>query len=185
MSTVRLLAVVAMLALSSGCATLNEAQCGSGDWFGIGESDALGGHTPDRIVQHDKACAKFGLAPDPNGYNAGYAQGLVGFCVPAEAFALGRRGASYYRQCPPEAERDFIPAYELGSDVYAIDQELIRIDIEIDDLRDDIKDEKTSPESREGLEQRLDYVKDDRDRRSYERSALIDRARQRGYGDVW
>ena len=52
---------------------------------------------------------------------------------------------------PAGAERDFIPAYELGSDVYAIDQELIRIDIEIDDLRDDIKDEKTTPESREGL----------------------------------
>jgi hypothetical protein len=169
----------------NGCATLNESQCAGGDWFGIGESDARAGHLTSRINQHGEACAKYALAPDPNAYDAGYRQGLVVFCTPESAFALGHRGGTYYRQCPPDAERDFLPAFDLGADVYAVDQEVIRIEREIDELRDDIKDDDTSPEARSHLERQLDYVKDERDRRQYERSNLLDRARQRGYGDIW
>ena len=180
----RLLLLATLLALT-GCATLSESDCGQGDWFGIGESDALGGYTPDRLARHDEACAKYGVAPDPRGYRAGYEQGLVGFCVPPQAFELGRRGASYYRQCPPPAEADFLPAYDLGRDVYTIDQDLIRIEVEIERLRDEVKDEKNSPETRASAEHQLHYVKVERDRRQHDRDQLIARARDYGYGNVW
>ena len=169
----------------TGCATLSESDCGQGNWFAIGESDALGGYTPDRLAQHDEACARFGVTPDPRGYQAGYQQGLARFCVPPEAFLLGRRGASYYRQCPPAAEAAFLPAYDLGRDVYTIDQDLVRIEIEIERLRDEIKDEKNSPETRAAAEHQLGYVKDERDRRQYDRDQRLARAREYGYGDVW
>lgn len=184
MTPIRLLACASLFGLA-GCATLSESDCYQGDWSGIGESDAFGGHTPDRLAQHEKACAKYGVAPDPHGYRAGYERGLVGFCVPPQAFALGRRGASYYRQCPREAELAFLPAYDLGRDVYELEQELIRIESEIDDLRDEIKDGKTSPEAREAAEHRLGYVKDERDRRRHEVELRLARAREYGYGNVW
>lgn len=168
----------------SGCATLNEAQCGSGDWFGIGVADARAGYTSDRLALHDKACAKYAMAPDPEPYHAGYREGLVSFCVPAEAFLLGRRGAGYFHQCPSESERDFIPAYDLGSDVHAVEQDLVRIDIEIAQLREEV-DDADSDTAREGAGQRLDYAKDERERREYDRSTLLERARERGYSDGW
>jgi hypothetical protein len=179
------LLLAAALPLFAGCATLSESDCGQGDWFGIGEADARAGHTPDRLARHDEACTRYGVRPDPRGYQAGFAQGLVAFCVPAEAFSLGRRGGSYYRQCGPEIERDFLPAYALGSDVHAIDQDLIRIEIEIDHLRDEVKDEKNSPETRAAAEHQLGYVKDERDRRRHDRDQLLARARDYGYGNVW
>jgi hypothetical protein len=168
-----------------GCATLSEEQCGRGDWFGIGEADALAGNTPDRLSQHHAACAKYGVAPDAAAYDAGYGQGLEAFCVPAQGFALGRRGGSYYRQCPPETDVAFLPAHHLGHEVHALEQDLIRIESEIDDLRDEIKDEKTDAAARATAEQQLRYVKDERDRRRAARDQLLARAREYGYGNVW
>jgi hypothetical protein len=172
-------------ALLGGCATLSESQCAGGDWFGIGEADALAGWTRDRLALHDQACAEYGIAPDPRGYEAGYSQGLVGFCVPAKTFALGLRGGNYYGQCPPTTEADLLPAFDLGREVHAIDQALIRIEVEIDRLRGEIEDEKTSPLTREAAAQQLDHVKDERDLRRYERDTLLASARARGYGNVW
>ena len=184
MCIARLSAILAALLSLSGCATLNEAQCGSGDWFGIGAADARGGYTADRLALHEKACAKYALATDPEPYYAGYREGLVSFCVPTEAFLLGRRGAGYFHQCPAEIERDFIPAYDLGSDVHAVEQDLARIDIEIAQLREEV-DDADDDVAREGAGQRLDYAKDERDRREYDRSTLLARARERGYSDGW
>jgi hypothetical protein len=168
-----------------GCATLSESQCGQGDWFGVGESDALSGYTADRIHLHAEACGKYGIAPDPRGYDAGYAQGLETFCQPPAAFALGRRGAAYHGQCPRASDPIFLPAFDLGREVHAIEQELIRIEGEIGHLRDAVKDEDGTPASREAAERQLHHVKDERDRRRHARDDLLARARARGYGNVW
>jgi hypothetical protein len=185
LTAVRNVLCLILVAVLPGCATLSESQCLSGDWFGVGDADARAGYSPDRLAAHEQACAKHGVGVDPDGYRAGYTQGLVVFCVPPEAFALGRRGATYYRQCPPGVERDFIPAYELGVDLHAIEQDLVRIDVEIARLRDEIDDDKTSPVSRDIAGASLRQVKDERERREYDRMRLIDRARERGYGEVW
>lgn len=183
---IRMRCSILALALSmTGCATLSQSDCVKGDWFRIGRQDALWGYTSDRLKQHEKACIKHGYGTDPQAYEDGYAEGLVAFCVPEKAFDLGRRGGSYYRQCPPEADTWFLPAFDLGRQVYDLDQELAKIKSEIEDLREEIKDDKTTEESREAAEQRLRYVKRDRERRERERDALLERARRNGYGDVW
>ncbi|MEZ5543920.1 MAG: DUF2799 domain-containing protein [Lysobacteraceae bacterium] len=185
-SHVKLAFAASMLVFAlTGCATLSESDCATGDWFRIGRQDALWGHTPDRLAQHEKACTKHGFGSDRQAYDEGFAQGLVEFCVPEKAFDLGRRGNSYYHQCPPEADAWFMPAFDLGRQVYDIDQELIRIESELNDLRKEGKDEKATQESRDAVEQRMRYVKNDRDRRERERDALLSRARERGYSNVW
>ena len=55
----------------------------------------------------------------------------------------------------------------------------------LNDLRKEGKDEKATQESRNAVEQRMRYVKNDRDRRERERDALLSRARERGYSNVW
>ncbi len=168
-----------------GCATLGESECRRGDWYAIGAGDGRNGYTPDRLAHHDKACARHGVGVDVHAYHAGHADGLRQFCVPPRAFALGRDGGAYHRQCPPEAEDDFLPAYDLGRDAHAIEQELARLDSEIESLRKEIGDDKTSATARDIAEQRLRYVRNDRDRRERDLDALLERARRRGYGNVW
>jgi hypothetical protein len=179
-----LLPIVLSLSLP-GCATLSESQCGQGDWFGVGESDALSGYTADRIHLHADACGEYGITPDPRDYDAGYAQGLATFCQPPAAFALGRRGATYHGQCPRESDAVFLPAYDLGREVHAIDEDLVRIESGIGHLRDAMNDEAGTPASREAAERELRHVKDERDHRRRVRDDLLAQARARGYGNVW
>jgi hypothetical protein len=179
----------ALLSLSlsalQGCATLSEGQCYTGDWFGIGNVDARTGYTSDRLSQHNEACAEFGISLEPDAYYAGYQEGLIAFCVPSEAFALGRRGASYYGQCPPGTERDFLPAFELGSDLYAVDQQLLQIEADIERLREDGQEENISDDALEAIDAALGSAKRERRVRSEDRNRIIDRAQRRGYGEVW
>lgn len=178
------LGITLLLALG-GCATLSESECVRGDWYSIGARDGGSGYTPDRLSYHDKACAKHGMGVDVHAYHAGHAEGLRHFCVPPRAFTLGRDGSTYHRQCPPEAEEFFLPAYALGREAHAIEQTLKELESEITSLRKEIDDEKTTDAAREIAEQRLRYVKRDVDRSERERNALLERAHRLGYGNYW
>lgn len=72
----RLLLSAAVLAVLSGCATLNEEQCRGQDWRGIGQKDGLEGQPPERLEAHAKACSKFAVLPDPVAWERGRAEGL-------------------------------------------------------------------------------------------------------------
>lgn len=178
------LALPLVLALTA-CATLSESDCARSDWFAIGSRDARHGYTPERLNRHRQACAKYGYEVDPQGYHAGYQEGLAIYCVPARSFDLGRNNSGYAYQCPAELEATLRPAHDLGRDVYAVELELAELEREIQSLRSEIDDEKAAVADRDVAEQRLRYVKNDRDRRERERDRLLERARQRGYGEVW
>lgn len=179
------LALLAGLALLTGCATLSESECVRGDWFGIGLSDARSGHRADRLGEHQKACAKHGYGVDRPAYEAGYHEGLVDFCTPAQAFRSGRDGKNYPDQCPLPLSRSMRPAWELGSDVHALERELDDYQREMNKLDAEIRDDKTSDANREVALRRVRHVQTDHDRRERERDRLLEQARRRGYGNVW
>ncbi len=177
-----LIAALALLALG-GCATLSETDCANGDWFAIGATDARYGHTSDRLAEHRQACSKYGLGVDPQAYAAGYQEGLMAYCTPRQAFALGHDGHAYPNQCPPTLARDLGPAWELGDQVRGVETELAGFEREIESLRAEINDAKTTDSARELAEQRLRYVKNDRERRERDRDRLLAQARRFGLGD--
>ena len=185
MNQIRGLLGITLAFALGGCASLSESDCRKGDWYGIGTSDGRNGYTSNRLSHHDKACAKHGMGVNVHDYHAGHAEGLRQFCVPPRAFTLGRENGTYHRLCPADIEPDFLAAYDLGRDVHAIEQELASLEDEIESLLDEIDADKTSETAREMAEQRLRYVKKDRDRRERDRDALLERARRLGYGNVW
>ncbi len=113
----RLIFTVGLVALS-GCATLNEDECLTADWRTIGFQDGVAGHTPDRLGQHRKACAKYGVTPNLDTYLEGRSQGLVTYCTPQNGFNAGAAGRSYKGVCPAELENEFLPAYNDGHGLY-------------------------------------------------------------------
>lgn len=178
------LALLALLALG-GCATLSESDCARGDWFRIGVNDARSGYRLDRLGEHQKACSKYGYGVDYPAYEAGYHEGLVDFCVPEQMFRSGRDGKSYPDQCPVSLSRNLRPAWQLGSDVHAIEREMEDYKREMDKLDAEIRDDKTSDTSREVARQRVRHVQTDYNRRQRERDRMLEQARRRGYGNVW
>ena len=108
--------------LLSGCATMNEDQCLVGDWGGQGWRDGAAGRQVSRLDEHAKACAKYGVAPNMSAYLASREDGLRTYCTWESGFRQGRQGNSYGGVCAPAEERDFLPAYEDGRRIYAVEQ---------------------------------------------------------------
>lgn len=102
-----------------GCATLDEGQCLSGDWYGIGRTDGASGFQRARLDDHAKACAKHGAIPDAIAYDRGRAEGLTMFCTPPRGFEEARQGRSYGAVCPASLERDFLEGFADGELVHA------------------------------------------------------------------
>lgn len=170
--------------LLGGCASLSESQCLRGNWATIGHDDAVAGHSPRRVEAHADACAKHGVYVDTAAWEDGYFRGLEEFCSPRRGFAFGRSGGTYHGQCPPPIEPSFLAAFDLGTDVRAIDEEITGLGRDIETARKEARDKDASERERRSAERHLDRLKAERERRERERDRLLQRARQRGYGAI-
>jgi len=114
------LVVVITMLVSSGCATMSGDECMTSDWQAIGYEDGARGLTGDRLGQHRKACAKHGVTPDFEAYQAGRTSGLREFCQPQRGFNLGSSGNRYNGVCAYDLEADFLDAYRSGSQLHSL-----------------------------------------------------------------
>ena len=112
-----LVSIIALLGLG-GCASMSADECAMSDWRTIGFEDGALGYTADRLGSHRKACAKHGVAPDFEAYQAGWREGVRRFCQPSRGFNLGASGARYNGICPSDMEPDFVDAYNTGHKLY-------------------------------------------------------------------
>ncbi|MGH8519542.1 MAG: DUF2799 domain-containing protein, partial [Panacagrimonas sp.] len=134
----RLLPVLVLsgaLALGS-CATLNENECRSADWYQLGSRDGANGGARSRIEEHREACAEFGLPADDAAWFQGYEAGLLDYCTADNGYRVGRRGGGYGRVCPAPEEREFVEAYELGHETYAVEREIAELDRRAESLQE-------------------------------------------------
>ena len=60
------------LALLTGCAGMSDADCGSANWYELGEREALIYGLRPQIEQHAYACSKFGVEASEKDYIAGW-----------------------------------------------------------------------------------------------------------------
>lgn len=113
----KVLVFVALVALS-GCASMSEEECVMSDWRTIGFEDGSQGYTADRLGDHRKACAEYGVAPDFQAYQAGRIEGLELYCQPSRGFNLGAGGGQYQGVCPADLEGPFVDGYRAGVELY-------------------------------------------------------------------
>ena len=111
--------LISMLGLS-GCATMSADECVTSDWHAIGFEDGARGYTADQLGNRRKACAKHGVTPDFESYQAGREEGLRQYCQPSRGFSLGASGARYNGVCPGYMEGDFVDAYNQGHQLYTL-----------------------------------------------------------------
>lgn len=109
----RLLLVLPVLALAA-CATMNQAECETGDWQSAGYDDGAHGRGHEFYGLHQKACAKHGVEVVAAEYQRGYKLGVADYCIPQTGFRLGIREGDYAYICPVEQEAEFLVAYRTG-----------------------------------------------------------------------
>ena len=140
--------IVPALAVLGGCAAMSEEECQMSDWRTVGYEDGLLGRSGAAIGTYRKACAKAGVTPDLDAYQAGRDDGLQTFCRPQNGYTLGERGGSYAGVCPSMVEPAFLAAYEDGRTLYTlrrdvnqIASELAQTERESDDLEEAMEHE--------------------------------------------
>ena len=151
----RPLAVLAAALVLGSCATLNESECRSADWYQLGARDGTDGAARSRIEDHRKACAEFGLAADDAAWSKGYEDGLLDYCTAANGYRVGRRGGYYGRVCPAQDERAFLDAYDLGHETYQVEQEIAELDRRAESLQQRLVSDKIDDDVRRELRRQL------------------------------
>jgi len=114
-----LFSIVALLGLS-GCASMSADECAMSDWRTIGFEDGAMGYTAGQLSNRRKACAKHGVAPDFEAYQAGRQQGLRQYCQPSRGFNVGASGGRYNGVCPGDMEADFVDAFNAGHKLHTL-----------------------------------------------------------------
>ncbi|MEZ5541798.1 MAG: DUF2799 domain-containing protein [Pseudomonadota bacterium] len=133
-----------LMLVLQGCATLDRDECRVADWRLIGYQDGVQGKPAGIIGTYREDCAKHGVVPDLDDWQAGRAQGLREYCTASTAFRLGRAGSAYPAVCPEAERADLQPAYDEGRAIYLARSQVkdTRAQIErrghqIDHLQDD------------------------------------------------
>ncbi len=159
----------------SGCATLNKNECLTADWITIGYEDGIRGQSPERIGQHRKACADYGISPDLHAYQQGFAQGVVLFCTAHNGYKRGKQGYEYLTFCPDEVESSFRQGYDAGKDVYLasnkrgellseleqIEKKQINLQKQISEYENELFSGTSSKEQKKRIYRKINELKED------------------------
>jgi hypothetical protein len=119
----------------AGCSTMSKNECLTVDWRTVGYEDGVAGYPGDRIAQHRKACAKYGVSTDLTLYQAGRELGLREYCQPANGYRIGERGGSYGGICPADLEPGFISSFEAGHQLYTLQARVSDAESELNSKR--------------------------------------------------
>jgi hypothetical protein len=111
-------AMLAILALLQGCATLDRDECRLADWRLIGYQDGVAGKSAARVGEYREDCAKHAVVPDLDAYRAGRQEGLQQYCKASNGYLLGKAGRGFSAVCPPALEGDFRDGYSAGRELY-------------------------------------------------------------------
>ncbi len=125
---ITLATLIAALLSLAGCATMNEDECRSADWYSVGFEDGAHGRPISYVGNHREACAEYGISPQADRYQDGWNEGIRRYCTPRNGYQAGMRGASRSAQCPADLARDFDIAYQYGHRIYLLNRELSAID---------------------------------------------------------
>ncbi|WP_299183502.1 DUF2799 domain-containing protein [uncultured Neptuniibacter sp.] len=127
----RLLIVTGSIISLSGCASLNQSECVTGDWQGIGYRDGAQGKSETFVADHQQACAEYQIRVDLQAYLEGRGQGLQAYCQPGNGYRLGHKGAKYNPVCPKSLSAEFENAYREGRALYQLEQRVRQVENQI------------------------------------------------------
>lgn len=133
--SVSIFALVAVLAVLTGCATMSKDECRNADWYLKGLDDAGQGYALTRLDDHAKACTRIQVSPNQKDYRDGHAKGARLYCVPKKGYSIGRNGSSYNGICPPDLENKFLRAYRDGQELYTIQRNMDSLATQIENDR--------------------------------------------------
>ena len=101
--------------LASGCASMQQVDCNTADWFAVGLTDGSNGMQASRASDHEAACETSPNSFDTGSYQLGHENGLERYCTTESGLTAGLTGRAYRGVCTADSEKRFLSGYLLGS----------------------------------------------------------------------
>ena len=120
----RLVELILIATVLSGCAAMSEEECVYSDWTAVGYEDGADGRSSDRFGDYRRACADHNITPDFQAWQQGREQGLIEYCQPLRGFQVGESGGYYDGVCNSRLEPEFLDAFRLGAELYQLRRNL-------------------------------------------------------------
>ena len=131
----RKLLILGVVVGLSGCASLSQEECLTGDWHGIGYSDGVQGKVESVLAEHQEACSEYQIKLDLQDYLNGRQQGLKTYCKPDNGYRLGLNGSTYHYVCPETDQSAFLSMYSKGKAQYDQQQKVKKLERELRQLQ--------------------------------------------------
>lgn len=126
---------------------MSESQCRQADWQARGLADGREGRSAQRIEDHVEACGKIGISPDSKAWTEGWERGIRSYCTASNGWREGLRNQTYWEGCRGQAgEDEFLRYYQIGQQLYGLQQQLLRNDAELQRLERILRDAKNDEE---------------------------------------
>ena len=139
MKATSLLIALSTLLLGACAAKMSRDECRTVDWRTVGYEDGVAGQPGDRIGEHRRACAEYGVTPDLNAYLAGRTAGLREYCQPHNGYRAGANGYTYFDTCPADLAEAFEIAYDEGRALYVRERRVTDTERQIEDRHREIR----------------------------------------------
>jgi hypothetical protein len=139
MQLAAMLIAVCTLLLGACASKMSKDECRTVDWRTVGYEDGVAGQPGDRIGEHRRACAEYGVTPDLNAYLAGRAAGLREYCQPHNGYRAGVNGYTYFDTCPADLAEQFEQAYDEGRALYVRERRVTDTEEQIEERRREIR----------------------------------------------
>ena len=124
----------------TGCTSISEDECISGNWSDIGYKDGVKGKSRGKLADYAKTCMKYGAEPNRDVYLMAFESGLVKYCTFEQGLKLGENGSSYNQVCSGDLANGFSQGYDEGRVVYEINREHKRLISDYEETLEDLVD---------------------------------------------
>lgn len=173
--------LIGLAALCGACASMNQGQCETADWFNQGVDDGVSGHTDSRYESYNKDCAEFGVRVDRKAYLSGWEVGIAEYCTANNGYDEGLSGNNYRNSCPTQLQDGFFAAYQLGQRLFDQRSRIDALRYELEEVNDDLARHGLSDEQRAILRRDRRHLKRDIDREQIALGMIASQARSQGF----
>ena len=104
----------------TGCSVMNEQECLTADWAGIGFVDGSEGEPSTKFADRSSACSEYSIKANFSEYQKGYQKGLLTYCTESHGYYIGSNGKKYQGVCPASASSSFLKGYHRGFQLYSL-----------------------------------------------------------------
>lgn len=176
------ISVLVLFALTvAACATMDQAECETANWYDVGIGDGEHGRASRRYQDYRDDCAEFGVSVDTKAYREGWETGIARYCTRDNGYRVGINGVAYQDSCPAEYEDAFFSAYQLGRAVHTHRHRVDELHHEIEEVGDELEMDDLTEDKRNSLRDKRKRLKKDLEREEWALLAAASEARSHGF----